>query len=281
MAITALSDLNGLYNTIYERALFVAREQNLMSNLVDQRSATGWMNRVIPIRAQVSAVTVAETTDYASPTTMSKTAKATLTPGEIIAQALLTDIMMDTDPDSAVSDTAMELGGAVATKIDEDLTAEFANFTTDKGTGAGLAFTLASLATGYATLVNAKALQYGAINAVLHPFHYHDIWLELGQPDTNFLNAERDNALVNYFRGQLVGANIYISANIAVDVSDDAVSGMFNTPAIMLDTRRAPRLEPDRDASARATEWNMTAGYATGVVRDEFGVGLTADATAP
>ena len=49
MAVTSTSDLNGLYNTIYEGALMVARAQNLMTNLVDQRSATGWMNRVVPI----------------------------------------------------------------------------------------------------------------------------------------------------------------------------------------------------------------------------------------
>ena len=45
MAVTTVSDLNGLFNTIYERALFVARERTLMASLVDVRGATGWMDR--------------------------------------------------------------------------------------------------------------------------------------------------------------------------------------------------------------------------------------------
>ena len=43
MAVTQLSDLNSLYNTIYERAVFVAREANLMTGLVTNVSASGWM----------------------------------------------------------------------------------------------------------------------------------------------------------------------------------------------------------------------------------------------
>ena len=281
MAVTQVSDLNSLFNTIYDRALFVAREQNLMANLVDNRSATGWMNRVVPIRPQVSAAAVAETEDYNSPTTFGKSTKATLTPGEIIAQAVLTDRDVETDPDPAVSDLSIELGGSIATKIDEDLISTFSSFAVDKGAGAGSTFTLASLAAGVAVLTNNKAQQYGEFNAVLHPYHWHDLWTELGKPDTNFLGAVRDEVLANYFRGRVVNSNIYVSANISVDGSDDAISGVFVRPAIMLDTRRAPRLESERDASARATEWNLTAGYAYGVVRSEFGVYLTADAATP
>ena len=107
MAVTQVSDLNSLFNTIYERALFVAREMNLMASLVDQRSATGWMNRVVPIRPQITAVSVAETEDFNSPTTFGKSTKATLTPGEVIAQVVLTDRDMETDPDPAVSDASM------------------------------------------------------------------------------------------------------------------------------------------------------------------------------
>jgi hypothetical protein len=98
MAVTQVSDLNGLFNLIYEGALFVAREQNLMAQLVDNRSATGWMARKITIRPQVSAVSVEETEDFNSPTTFGAALKATLTPGEVIAQGVLTDRDMETDP---------------------------------------------------------------------------------------------------------------------------------------------------------------------------------------
>lgn len=283
MAVTQVSDLNSLFNLIYERALFVAREQNLMSALVDQRSAVGWMARKVPIRPQVSAVSVAETEDFNSPTTFGKSPKATLTPGEIIAQVVLTDQDMETDPDSAQSDAAMEMGGAISTKIDTDLVTLFASFTTDKGTGAGNAATVATLGAGVAVLTNAKALQYGQPVAVLHPYHWHDIWVELGQPAATYSNLQEltTQALRDYFVGDLLGVNFFRSSNIAVDASDDAVSGIFVKPAIMLDTRRALRFEEERDASARAWELNATAGYAVGIVRQEFGIGYTADAATP
>ena len=282
MAVTQVSDLNSLFNTIYERALFVARENNLMAGLVDNRSATGWMNRVVPIRPAITAVTVAETEDFNSPTTFGKSTKATLTPAEAIAQVVLTDRDMETDPDSAVNDATMEMGMAIATKVDVDLLTLFASFTTTKGDGAGNTATLENIAAAVAVLGANKARQYGRVNVVLHPYHWHDIWLELGKPSTNFpASMVANQALQDYFVSNMLAADWYTSANIAIDNSADAVSGLFTRPALMLDTRRAPRLEPERDASARAYELNITAGYAVGIVRQEFGVGFTADATEP
>ena len=283
MAVTQVSDLNSLFNTIYDRALFVAREQNLMAPLVTQKSATGWMDRKVPIRPQITAVSVAETEDFNSPTTFGKSPKATLTPGEAMAQVVLTDRDMETDPDSAPGDAAFELGGAIATKVDVDLLGLFTSFTTDKGTGAGNAATVATIGAAVAVLTNAKALQYGQPVGVLHPYHWHDIWVELGQPAATYSNLQEFTtaALRDYFVGDLLGVNFYRSANIVVDGSDDAISAFFVKAALMLDTRRAVRLETERDASARAYEMNITAGYAVGIVRDEFGVKYTADAATP
>ncbi len=281
MAVTQVSDLNSLFNLIYERALFVARENNLMAALVDNRSATGWMNRVVPIRPAITAVSVGETEDFNSPTTFGKSAKATLTPGEIIAQVVLTDRDMETDPDSAVGDATMELGNSVATKIDVDLLSLFGSFSTDIGDGAGNAATLSNIAAGIAILGNNKARQYGRPNIVLHPYHWHDIWIELGQPSTNNVGEARTGALADYYMSGMLSADWYTSANITIDASDDAVSGLFTRTALMLDTRRAPRPENERDASARAWELNITAGYAYGIVRQEFGLAFTADATTP
>lgn len=282
MAVTTVSALNSLFNTIYERALFVAREMTLMAPLVDNRSATGWMNRVVPIRPQISAVSVDEAEDYNNPTTFGKSTKATITPGEVIAQVVLTDRDRETDPDSAQRDAEVELGAAVAEKVDTDLLGLFASFTDDKGDGAGSSATLANIAAGLALLGHQKARQFGRPNVVLHPYHWHDIWVELGEPSTDVVASEFANqALRDYYVGSMLAANWYISSNISIDTDDDAVSGIFVRPAIMLDTRRAVRLEPERDASARAWELNITAGYGYGIVRDEFGVGFTADATEP
>lgn len=282
MAVTQVSDLGGLFNTIYERALFVAREQNIMAGLVDNRSASGWMNRVVPIRPQVSAVSVNETEDYSNPTTFGLSTHATLTPGEIISQVVLTDRDMETDPHGAMGDAAFELGASIATKIDTDLCGLFASITKDLGDGANTTATLSNISAALAVLNYNKARQYGKPNVVLHPYHWHDIWIELGQPSTNNIAAPFDTqALRDYFVSDMLAANWFTTSNIAVDTDGDAVSGLFVRPALMLDTRRQPRPENERDASARAWELNITAGYAYGIVRQEFAVKFTADATEP
>lgn len=282
MAVTSTSDLNSLFNLIYERALFVAREMNLMTNLVDIRSASGWMARKINIRPQITASSVGETQDFNSPTSFGLTNLATLTPGEIIAQVTLTDRDMDTDPNGAAMDAASELGAAISTKIDSDLVNAFSSFSTDKGDGAGNSATLENLAAANAVVRYNYAAQYGRINNVLHPYHWHDLWLELGKPTTSVVaSAVANEALQNYMVYKLIDADIYTSANISIDASTDAISGVFSRPALMLDVRRAPRMETQRDASARATEINMTSGYAYGVVRSTMGVKFTADATEP
>jgi len=281
MAITVLTSVNSYINTIYERALFVARELNLMTGLVTPFSAQGFMARTIPIWASATAEDVADGVDYSNPTTMSKSTSGTLTPGEVIAQALLTDQMIETDPDGAVNASAKELGAAIATKIDTDLVGDFSSLGADKGAGAGNSATLATFAAAFSYLRASHAPN--PIYAVVHPYHWYDIWVELGQPTANqaFLGDVANKAMRDFFVSRLISMDWFTSANISVDASDDAISGIFSPQAMAFDSRRAPRLEPERDASLRATELNMTAGYAHGVIRSAFGVYYTADATAP
>lgn len=284
MAVTTVADLNGLFNTIYERALFVARESTLMTQLVNHVSATGWMTRNFSIRPTITAVSVGETEDFNSPTTFGKSTLATITPGEIMAQVVITDRDLETDPDGAQRDAEMELGLSVATKIDTDLLSTFASFSVDKGDGANSTVTFAKFAAAVAYLRANFAEQGGNIQAVLHPYHWHDLWLELGKPAATYANLGEvtTKALQQYFMNELLGGvAIYTTANISVDGNADAVSGLFSRQAIVMDTRRAIRMENERDASARAWELNINAGYGYGIVRDSFGVKYTADATAP
>lgn len=171
MGISKQSDLNSLFNSIFEDAMFVAREMNMMTQLVTVYSATGYAPRRIGQWAQVTAESVPDGTDYANPTTFDKTAGATLTPGEVIAQSILTDQMYETDPEDTRRACATELGNAVATKIDTDLVGDFASFSTDVGPGAGQAATLAKFGVGVSVLRNAKV--FNPINIVLHPYHWH------------------------------------------------------------------------------------------------------------
>lgn len=280
MAITTTDDLNGLYNTIFDDAMFVARESNIMVGLVRRFNATGYMQRKGSIRPQATAVEKPEGVDFSNPTTGGLSLKYTLTPSVKMAQYLLTDEAMKTDPNNAMQDAAQELGGSIATKIDVDLVTLFASLTTGKGT-ANTALTIAKCAAAISVLRNAKTPN--PLYFVLHPYGWHDVWVELGQPAANqaFLGEIANQALRSFFVGAFLAANWFTSANISVDSNADAVGGCFSPQALGFDEREAPTMEPDRDPSRKATELNMSAGYAAGILRDEYGVKITHDATEP
>jgi hypothetical protein len=280
MAYSKVSDLNSLFNDIYEDALFIAREQNIMTALVTNYSARGWMDRKVSVYPEITAETVAEAEDFANPTTFNKTVLATLTPGEIMAQVVLTDRRIETDPDDARRDASLELGNAIATKIDKDILGNFSSFSAGVGSAAS-SLTLDNCAAALSKLRNANAPN--PIYIVLHPYGWHDVWNELGTPGEHlaFQGDIANEALRSFFVGNWLNILWFTSSNISVDDSDDAIGAMFNPGALAFDSRKAPLMEPERDASLRAWELNMSAGYAHGVRRDGFGQKITHDATAP
>jgi hypothetical protein len=280
MAISKVSDLNSLFSDIFEDAVFIAREQNLMTSLVRNFSARGWMDRKLSDYPEIVAETVAEAEDFANPTTFDKTLRATLTPAEVMAQVVLTDRRIETDPQDARRDASSELGNAIATKIDKDILAEFTNITSGLGS-AGSALSLNICAAALSQLRNANAPN--PIYIVLHPYGWHDVWDELGTPAATqaFLGDKANEALRSFFVSDVLNIAWFISSNISVDASDDAIGAMFNPGALGFDSRKAPLMEPERDASLRAWELNMSAGYADGVIRTAFARKITHDATAP
>lgn len=282
MAITQWTSISSFVAQIYERTILVAREGGLMPSLVSNYSAQGRMVRNFSTRPEVSYETVADAVDYANPTTFGKSSVGTLTPGEVIAQFILTDANIESDPDGARNQAAQELGEEAAKKVDTDLVGVFSSWTVDTGT-ANAAFSTTILADAISRLRGVYA-PVSQIRAVLHPYHWHDVWLEMGVPAATYANKDQMTfrALNDYFMGQYLGVPVYTSMNIAIDGSDDAISGVFTPQAIALDTRRPYRLEYERDASLRAWELNATMVYAYGLgERPTWGVKITADATAP
>ncbi len=280
MAITTVSDLNSLYNSIYDDALFVAREANIMTGLVRNFSATGYMARKISTRPQITAQVKAEGVDFQNPTTFGRTLKATLTPQVVMAQAILTDEDVQTDPDNARQDAAQELGMAIATKIDVDLVTLFQSFTETKSAGSS-ALTISEVAAAISVL--RYNITPNPLYVVLHPYGWYDVWVELGQPASQkaFLGDVANEALNSFFVGSWLSATWFVSANIPTYSTADAYSAVFNPQALGFDSRESPTMEPERDASRKATELNMSAGYATGIIRQEFGAALIHDITEP
>ena len=278
-----VTDLASLFNNIYEDAVFAVREQNMASRLVRVfTNGRGDQTRDNPEYSSITASDVAETEDFSNPTRMSKSSLATLTPGEIMSQVLLTDRRIETDPDSARQDASTELGAAMATKIDTDILGNFNALTAGTIGGAGSAATWGQF---YAALSLLRGTNVpGPYVCVYHPYQWYQmgtaVAADAGVTQTNSPWLQ-DSVMQNFWVSRIMGVDIFISANCETSGGTAAYGAMFNRDAIAFDIRRDVRLEPERDASHRAWELNVSALYAHGVWRPAFGVCIYSSANTP
>lgn len=281
-AFTQVSDIQSptdYIQKIYEDALFVAREQNLMSALVTNYSGQGIAPR---ISSEYSAATIAAVNDDDDLTSQSfkPTVLSTLTPSEVGAQYLITDQRTESDPMGVQQAAALELGAAIATKVESDLVGDFANFT---GGTAGVAGSTMTWDYFFAAVSQLRAQKAPApYYAVLHPFQIHQLAKAAAVTGTiNNTPTFGDEVMRNRYFSMAAGCMIFESATLPLDGSDDVTGGIFSPMALALDVRRAPRIERERDASRRADELNLSMVYAHGVWRPKFGVKLISDASTP
>lgn len=279
---STVSSLNKLFANIYEDAVFAVREQTIATRLVTTfTDGRGDQTRTISEYPSVSFQAVAETEDYANPTEFKKTSLSTLTPGEYMAQFILTDRRLETDPQDARRDAAMELGYGAADKVDSDVLGNIANLTGGTVGASGTTMIWGYLFAAISRLRQAKVPR--PYYAVLAPYHWHDLATAVTPAATTATNAPQfqDEVMRRWYVGNVAGLDgIFVSANVPVS-GTDAYSAVFNPRAIAYDLRRDFRLEPERDASARAYELNATMLYAHGVWRPKWGVAIQADNSAP
>ena len=92
----------------------------------------------------------------------------------------------------------------------------------------------------------------------------------------------QDEIMRKFYVANVAGLDgIFVSANVETSGGTGAYGAVFNPNAIGFDVRSGITLEPERDASKRAWELNMTALYATGAIRPLWGVQILHDITAP
>jgi len=280
MPMNTYSDIQSYVLQIFEDAMFVAREQNVMAGIVTTfTDQNGDNTRTNSNHGTATINALAETDDLTSQAFTPSTYQS-LTPGEFGGQYFLNDRRVDNDPFGVRNDAAQELGMAMAAKVERDLIGDFPNFTGGTLGAGGSLMTWGRVFAAEAILNTAQAP--GRYKMVLSPYQ----WFALGTAASivgaaknapNFQDSVQRNMQPETF--SIGNIDFILSANVGVGTAQ--VAGMFATPALALDTRRAPRLEPERDASRRGWELNMTAVYAHGVWRPEWGVKITADSSVP
>ena len=275
MAATTSTTLDDLFSDIIAAARFTAEEESLMMGLVTMYNIGDEAGKTIqvPKYPAVTAAALTEGTDMSS-TTVS-TSSVDITVGEVGAQVVLTDLAA-MGAGNPAEELGTVLGNSIATKIDTDLIALFDGFSTALG-AAAQEITVADLFKAAATLRTNKA--QGEIFAVVHPYQAYQLKANLTNTFANPNGGDAQNtAMVNAYVGTIAGIDVYESANITIDGSDDAKGAVFSREALAIAMKRDFQIEAQRDASLRAFELNATAIYGVGELDDSYGVEMLFDA---
>lgn len=210
---------------------------------------------------------------------------ATLTPAEYGAMALVTDWRVESDPENYILDVGIELGAGARDYVDAQIATNFALLTGGTiGTILGT-ITWANISSARAIMVANKVP--GPYWAALHPFQWDKLVQEAqGNGGAGITNAPQfgDALIRQWFTSTLfTDVSFVISPNVPLN-TDGTIGGtaaLYARKAIAYDQRRGFRLEPDRDASFRHTEYNATLAFAHGIWDPVRGVQLLGRAETP
>ena len=277
MAISGTNSttLDDLFVNIVAQARFTAEEQSLMLGLVTQYNIAGQAGKTVQIPKYPTITAAALDEGTAPADTDVSTSSVTVTCSEVGNSVLLTDLAA-MGAGNPADELGTVLGNAIATKIDSDLIALFTGFSGALGT-AGSEITVADLFKAAATLRANKVT--GSMAAVVHPFQAYALKANLTNTFANPNGGDLQNeAMRSGYVGTIAGIDVYESANVAVDASDDAVAAVFAPEALAIALKSEFNLETQRNATRRGTELVATAVYGVAELDDSYGVKITADA---
>lgn len=278
---TVVSQINQFIPLIWEGALMYVRFNTAMPNLVrvfadrqgmTPRSVTQWVEGTVQND-------LGELEDL-TPTLIERELLAQLTPAEHGVQYLITDRRLETDNENVLAAAAQKIGYEMGKNLEVALLNDIQKFTGGQVGTANAALTWADIYNGRARL--AAAGVPAPYSVVLHEWQ----WLDLATAanivasGVNHSMKIRDEIQSKYYMGSMGDMNFFVSGLLPIDGNGDAVGGIFNREALALDMRRGLRIEPERDASLRATELNATTIYAHGTWQKSWGVKIISDASA-
>lgn len=197
---------------------------------------------------------------------------------EHVVFAEVTDFLRDSAQESVITGLANQAGLALAEGLDKELIALFSNVAVTQAVGAaGSDNTVADIMKAAALIRSQKYT--GPMFAVLNPKQAYGMKAALTATTAYTANTNIGNqALSQYFIGQVGGVTILESALIGVDASDDAVGCVFAPSAFGIAQRGGVTMEEQRNAAKRSTDVVMTVVAGAGILRPELAVKITGDA---
>jgi N4-gp56 family major capsid protein len=286
MAGSTSVTLNDLLPTIVQEAMFVANERSIMRGLVKNYSLAPTQGKTIqvPIYPVQTAASLTEGDDFSN--TAVSTDVATFNIGQVGLMTMVTDLALNASASNVVADLGRLFGEAVARKIDQDLMALFASFTTNVVGSTSTTITPA-LVMQAITKLKAAAVPSDGIVAVLHPSIAYDLKAALTTTGNTAFSGGAYSDVTNEamrmgYIGQLFGVPVYESSNLPLAVNSaagDYLGGVFHRDALGFGLMRDINIETQRRARAIGTDVVCSAMYGAGVVYEAYGVNATFDST--
>ena len=279
MAISTTTTLNDLYANIVQSALFTLSEKTVIRPLVRNYNMVGTPGLVaqIPKYSAIAAAAIAEGTDLGTPTSFT-TDTTNVTASEIGVNVTLSDIAREGAAEDVASAIGRQIGEGMALKVDTDLAALFTGFSQSVGTGAD-EITIEMMFKAAALLRNANAP--GNFVGVLHPYQAFQIKKQLTNAGATMSHALSDvgnMALKDGFIGRIAGVDLFESTVVSGDSAGAFAGAVMSSDALAYMVKRDMRIEEQRDASLRATEFIGSMAYGVSELFDLYGVRILGDA---
>jgi hypothetical protein len=292
MAVTTTSVAAGGLDIIVGDAIIAFNEVNVMQPLVtNQQCPQGAITAQFPDYTAVTSSSVGagtDGTDYSTVTSITTTARQA-TVSEHIIRADLSDLAVMGNKDNLTGNTGAILGNAVAAKLDADLVALFSGFSQTEN-GASTALSLDHIFGGMRQLRAAGApAPYNLVmsdKGIWGSKGLRALLIQAGTASTNgvphsLMGTQGQEMLSRGFVDTLGSVDIYFCNEISDDLNGggDSESGMFSagTVGLAIGPEGLFRIEPQRDASKRATEYVATGFWGETEIKDAFGVYIVHD----
>lgn len=218
------------------------------------------------------------------------TSNVAITPSRIGLQIVLTDDAIETSGERLIALAGRAAGLVFAEKVDDDLTANWDNFSTSLGT-AGTVITKGHVHAGYTRVVGNSTEPPppdGQIYCMLHANQIKALGADLAPSGegTTTVRAVPSNEIATEILRRFSPMNLFNmpiieNSNMAIDGADDCKGAVFHRDAVIyvkhldLDTR----IREVEDLPGQKI--NQFMKYGSGEYQDVWGVEMYFDATAP
>ena len=292
MAETDTGVAAGGLGKIIGDAVIAFNHTNVMYPLVTaKQTVKGAITVQFPDYTKIASSSVDAVSDGADQTSVTSitTAARSATISEHVIRADVTDLAVMGNAEDLTGNVGRILGNAVAAKLDDDLVELGKTFSqTESSAGTALALShvfgamrqlrAASAPFPYNLVLSPK--QVWGSKGIISLLHDDAVTGSNAKP-MSLMGAKGEEAMANGWVGSIAGFNVYWSDQIDENVGSggDAAGFAFSKGAIGLGigANGLFRIESERNASFRSTEYVATGFWGQVEIKDAFGVYILTD----